>query len=380
MGGRGRPDAGAWALVRILFVCERLGERDDEGIRNLAQSLVDYFARRHEVLTITQSPGPKRGDVVAISMDTFQRRTFLSAELLRRSAAFAPEVTLYVPWTSGTLPTFLRGRMLRHATGAPVAIYLTQPYAHPGWQRWFIRYMLPGLVVALSDHVVRDLAQLGAETEFVPAGVDLARFSLPDPAARARARQRFGVAPDQQLILHVGHLNRSRMDEREMAALARHPGRRLVIVGSTSTPHDRELIHGLRRVGCRVIEEYVPDIQSLYAAADAYLFPTRAERSSIGVPLSVLEALASGVPVVSTRFEGLPRLFPATPYVTFYGTLAQLERALLELPTAPEPAARALVEQLDWQHIGATLEQLLTRLTRPQLDGASGRSPASTRA
>lgn len=175
-------------------------------------------------------------------------------------------------------------------------------------------------------------------------------------------RREMGVGPGDQLVLHVGHLNRSRMDEAEMSAVARSPGRRLVIVGSTSTPHDPGLVQELEAAGCQVIGAYLPRIESLYGAADAYLFPTRAQRSSIGVPLSVLEALACGLPVVSTRFEGLPRLFPATPYVGFYSTLAQLERALAEAPPAPDPGARALVEPLDWAHIGEALERLLTQL------------------
>lgn len=349
--------------MKILFVCERLGERDDEGIRNLAQSLLEHLATHNEVLAITQSPTPSREHVVAIPINTFQRRTFLSAELLRRAAQFAPDVTLYVPWTSGTLPTFVRARMLQQATGRPVAIYLTQPYAYPRWQRLFIRYMLPGLIIALSDNVVRDLAQLGAETEFVPAGVDLDRFVLPQPELRAGQRERLGVRDDQQLIVHVGHFNRSRIDEHEMRALVRDARRKLVVVGSTSTPHDPGLIAGLRDAGCSVITEYVPTIERLYAAADAYLFPTRAQRSSIGIPLSVLEALACGVPVVSTRFEGLPRLFPASRHVRFYSSLAQLERALDELPPAPDPAARALVHELGWSHVSGRIERFLVELS-----------------
>jgi glycosyltransferase involved in cell wall biosynthesis len=362
--------------MKILFMCERLGERDDEGIRNLAQALLDHFAERHDVLALTQGSNGSAANVLGISMSPLARRTFLSADLLRQASRFDPDVTLYVPWTSGTLPTFVRARVLRHATRGPVAIYLTQPYDNPRWQRIFVRRLLPELVMALSDNVVRHLAQLGAEAELVPAGVDLERFRMPTPEERARERAELDVAADEQLVVHVGHLNRSRMDEAEIAAIARRPRRRVIVVGSTSTPQDPALVHGLEVAGCRVIGRYLPRIESLYHAADAYLFPTRAQRSSIGVPLSVLEALACGVPVVSTRFEGLPRLFPAATQVRFFSSLAQLERALDELPTAPDAGARQLVGHLDWSGVATTVERhLLSLVERSQLE-----LPSSARA
>ena len=362
--------------MKILFVCERLGERDDEGIRNLAQALLDHFAERHDVLALTQGESGAASKVLRIAMNPLARRTFLSAELLRQASRFRPDVTLYVPWTSGTLPTFVRARVLRYATRAPVAIYLTQPYDNPQWQRLFVRYLLPELAIALSDNVVRHLAQLGAEAELVPAGVDLVRFRPPSAEEREQRRAELGIGKDERLVVHVGHLNRNRLDEGDIAALARAPGRRVVIVGSTSTPQDEALVRGLEAAGCRVIDRYLPHIERLYQAADAYLFPTRAQRSSIGVPLSVLEALACGLPVVSTRFEGLPRLFPAAAQVRFFSSLAQLERCLAELPPAPDPGARQLVQHLDWNGVAAAVERhLLALAARAQLG-----APSSARA
>ena len=351
--------------MKILLVCERLGERDDEGIRNLARCLLERLAERHDVLALTQHLAPPRGAaaeprVAALPMNRF----FLNAPLLRRARDFAPDTTLYVPWTSGTLPTFWRARMLRLATRRPVALFLTQPYDNPSWQSWLIRHLLPELALGLSDTVVRHLAQLGAETELVPAGVDLRRFRLPSAEARAAQRRALGVDASETLVLHVGHLNRSRLDAAEIRALARRPGLRFIVVGSTSTPQDRALIRDLESAGCRVIADYLERVEDLYAAADVYLFPTREQRSSIGIPLSVLEALACGVPVVSTRFEGLPRLFPATPFVRFASSTRQLERALAEAPPAGDPGARALVESLDWSRIGEIVESHLLGLCR----------------
>ena len=101
--------------MRILLVCERLGERDDEGIKNVARALLAELSVRHEVRAFTRGRWPGREDVERLPMNRF----FMNARLLRAAREFAPDVTLYVPWTSGTPPTFFRARMLRLATRVP---------------------------------------------------------------------------------------------------------------------------------------------------------------------------------------------------------------------------------------------------------------------
>lgn len=344
--------------MKILIVCEKLAERDDEGIRNVARALLAGLSVNHEVGAFTRGTWPERTDVEHLAMN----RLFLNPALLRRAREFAPDVTLYLPWTSGTPPTFLRARMLQYATRTPVAIYLSQPYEMAGWEKSVIRLTLPALVVAMSDNVLKQLAQVGAETEFVPAGVDLARFQLSDRQQREERRRQLGVGPGERLVLHVGHLNQRRMDVTEIASLARKPGRKFVIIGSTSTPQDPQLIRMLSEAGCNVICDYVPEIERVYGAADVYLFPTRDQRSSIGVPLSVLEALACGLPVVTTRFEGLPRLFPATPYVQFASSSERMDHGLASAPPAPDLRARALVEDLGWAGMSARIERYLEQI------------------
>jgi glycosyltransferase involved in cell wall biosynthesis len=356
--------AGALLLMKILIVCERLAARDDEGIRNVARALLAAFSKQHEVRALTRGHWPGNKDVIHVPMNRF----FWNLTLLRNAREFAPDVTLYVPWTSGTPPTFFRGRMLQLATGTPVAIFLSQPYEMPAWQKFVIRRLLPGLVLAMSDNVIRQLAQLGAETEFVPAGVDLGRFRPPLREVREDVREELGIGPDERFVLHVGHLNRRRMDSAEVARIARRPGHQMIVVGSTSTPQDTDLVRELEDAGARVISEFLPEIEKVYGAADVYLFPTRDQRSCIGVPLSVLEALACGTPVVSTRFEGLPRLFPATPFVQFVSSDAQMDRALDHAPPAGDERARKLVEELDWRVVSGHVERHLNTL---QAEGRS---------
>ena len=344
--------------MRIAIVSERLDGRSDEGIKNVARALIRELSREHDVLALSGRGSSEDENFVHVPMNAW----FLNRELHARARRFNPDATLYVPWTSGTPRTFLRAKLLASAGKVPVAVFLTQPYRGRVWEQSLSRLLRPQLLLAMSDQTLAEASELGAPAEFVPAGVELALFGLPSEEGREAARRRLGLAPDERVILHVGHLNTSRMEPEEMARIAGRTSFRLVVVGSPDTPQDPGLIRHLERAGALVLRDFVPRIASIYGAADVYLFPTRNPRSCIGVPLSVLEALACGLPVVSTPFQGLPRLFPDTPFVRFAATSPDIEAALEEAPAAGQAAARALVEPLDWARIALEVSELLRGL------------------
>jgi glycosyltransferase involved in cell wall biosynthesis len=55
------------------------------------------------------------------------------------------------------------------------------------------------------------------------------------------------------------------------------------------------------RDGVKIIEEYLPNIQVVYQLADVYIFPTISRDYVIDIPLSAIEALACGTPVITHR-------------------------------------------------------------------------------
>lgn len=349
--------------MRILLLSDRPPARGDEGIANLASALASQLRLRHAVLALAKGApsGPRHEGMLTLPMNGF----LLNLGLIGMIRRFRPDVVLYIPWTSGTPRTFLRARVLRVAARAPVVLFLTQPYEGSAWERAIIRSLPPEGILAQSEAVLAPFSRRRVPAAFVPSGVDLERFQLPSPVERETERTHLGLAPGDRLVLHVGHINMCRLDPEPLLRVARVPGLRLVIVGSTDTPQDENLVHPLREAGVIVIRDFLPRIDLLYGAADVYLFPTRGPRSSIGVPLSVLEALACGIPVVSTRFEGLPLLFPATPYVRFFTSTDEMMEALAETPSAPDTRARALVEPYGWPAVAARVEGCLVNRSAP---------------
>jgi hypothetical protein len=124
-------------------------------------------------------------------------------------------------------------------------------------------------------------------------------------------------------LLHVGHVKSSRgLDE--YAKLARVGQVRLSMLASKSEPTDPEVLAMLRNADVDVTQEFVTDLSAFYAQHDLYVFPVRNPHGAISTPLSIIEALLSGLPVVSTPFGDVPKFFGAHPKVKIVASLTDL--------------------------------------------------------
>lgn len=170
-----------------------------------------------------------------------------------------------------------------------------------------------GAVVSVSKALAGKAVALGADparVEVLYNGVDAERFR---PGDQAAARVRLGLDPGAQLVIGVGNIKRSKgsLDLVDgLAALHRtRPGARLALLGDGP---DRSLVaqriaalglgDAVQMVG-QVAHDALPD---WYRAADVMCLPSHNE----GVPNVVLEAMASGTPVVASRVGGIPEVVP----------------------------------------------------------------------
>jgi glycosyltransferase involved in cell wall biosynthesis len=135
-------------------------------------------------------------------------------------------------------------------------------------------------------------------------GIDLARF-FPDPPARDRIREELAIEPGAWVVGTVGRV----ADEKDHALLLRAvapllgPGAQLVIAGAGPLlPSLKELASTLgvlpfvRLLGAR------RDVPAVLNALDLFVLSSKTE----GLPLVLPEAMATGLPVVSTRVGGVP--------------------------------------------------------------------------
>jgi len=346
--------------MRICIFSERLALPGDEGIRNYALNLIRAANQRHQVLALTTFGA----DIVEYGVRNVpSNQLLLSIALARHVRSFRPEITLYIPTAAATLFSFARSRVLKaYSRGAPLALIALQVRSYGPLARALMGPLSPDLVVLQSATTEASLQGLARRIRRVPPGIDTERFRPTDAAGREALRLTYGVAPQTRLIVHVGHIKRGR-NLQALLPLHRPPDQQVLVVGSTSTAQDGALAAELERAGLHVITHFVPDIASIYQMADAYVFPVVAQDSAIDVPLSVLEAMACALPVVTTRFGGLPALFPDGPGLRYVDDCSHLAEATAALDEWPCPANRAMVQSLAWPHVAESLVEAVHALS-----------------
>jgi len=245
----------------------------------------------------------------------------------------------------------------------------------------------PGLqFVAISEMVRRDMRTFyGVDDNrltLIYNGVDLQRFN-PERIAplRAGVRRRYGIDDQAVLLLFVAHnfkLKGLRELLQALPLLSEKTDRpfRLLVVGKNRRQRAYERRARRLGVGHRVtFAGPCDDTAEMYAAADVFVHPTWYDPCS----LVMLEALASGLACISTRFNGASELAAATDAAIILDAprpVAALAGAMAELmdPARREAlarAGRAAAEQYPLERNFREMLDLLTRAARP--DGEEAR-------
>lgn len=236
--------------------------------------------------------------------------------------------------------------------------------------------------IAISELQRIELLDYGVAPEsrivIVPLGLDIGRFAGADRAAERRA---LGIAPEALVVVAVGRLVPIKRLERLVSAIATIragiPAVRLYLVGDGDARPSIEA--AVDAAGIRAITTFAgwtADSRPWFAAADVVALTSDRE----GTPLSLIEAAASGRPIVATAVGGVPDVvadgvsgFLVRP--DDEAALADRLRRLLSderLRHQMGKEGRGSVERFDARHLADRLDtlyrELLTGRTAPRSD------------
>jgi glycosyltransferase involved in cell wall biosynthesis len=191
-------------------------------------------------------------------------------------------------------------------------------------------------VVAVSEAQRRQLLERfglsPSRVVTIPNGVDLA--ALRPIRSRPEVRAALQITEDAPVVLSLGALTWEKdpvAHVRVVAEIARtHP--KIVHVMAGDGPLRSEVEHAVRRLNAEVRTRLLgvrDDVADLLGASDVMLLASRTE----GMPASVIEAGASGVPVIAYALSGIPEavLDGETGLLVRPGDEPALARALGEL-------------------------------------------------
>lgn len=245
-------------------------------------------------------------------------------------------------------------------------------FLRPSVSRYIARFHgRSARVFTPSDVARRDLAEIGVrQVEVWGRGVDTRVFS---PERRSSALRSVYGAPDAFLLLHVGRMAAEKGVDRILAAyqiVREQLGESAVhlVVAGAGPMEDRlrdEAPNGITFLGNLDRQEVLP---RLYASADAFVFASLTE--TLG--LVILEAMASGIPVVAAPAGGVAdhlrdgvnglAVAPDDPQALAAGIVRlALDRSLARRLGI---GARATAEALDWERELDRLDESYREVTR----------------
>ncbi|GIJ68147.1 glycosyltransferase [Virgisporangium ochraceum] len=180
--------------------------------------------------------------------------------------------------------------------------------ASVAWERAAARWTDLFVCVGAAEAEAGREQRVAGRYTVVRNGVDRGRYTAAGPDGRAAARHRLGLDPVAPLAVCVGRVTRQKGQDVLLAAwpavVHACAGARLALVG------DGDLLGHLNRgVHSGVtFAGNAADVRPWLAAADVVVLPSRWE----GLPLTVLEAFATGRSVVASRVPGLAETVPSS--------------------------------------------------------------------
>lgn len=268
---------------RVCLVGDMSGNID-EGMKKVTYNIYTELSKNNKVIVVKP-------------LELIRNKTKINE--------FNPDIIHYI-----TGPSIFSFFLLKIGAFGLKKVKTVVSISHPQklFPKYFITLLKPNMAIVQSDDMHKFFSNLGINTAKICNGVDLKSFSPVDSRQKSYLRSKYGIDDDKFVILHVGNIRDGR-NLYPLIKLAKTSEFQVVVVASTTIKKDVKLYNDLVASNILVIDYYVENIAEIYNLSDLYLFTVRKRPFAIEVPLSVMEALACNIPVITFPFAGLDCFF-----------------------------------------------------------------------
>jgi glycosyltransferase involved in cell wall biosynthesis len=313
----------------------------DEAMRKVSYYFSQELKNNHQILTL---------DV----------RNINSISFWKRIREFSPEIVHYLYGPS--IKSFLLLKIISiYYPYCKTVIYSIHPL-FSSLTDPFIRFLKPNLILTLSCNTELRFKKLGCRTKFLPCGVDIDKFRPADLQMKIKLRHKYNIDPNKFVILHIGSIKVGR--NVQLIEKLKDEDTLILIVSAISPGAESNLIDQLKRANCMVLSSYLSNIEEIYMLSDCYVFPTLPENNmfSIEMPLTVLEAMSSNLPVITTKFGALPRIFDEGHGLFFVEVERDYLFALEAIKGGLQVETREKALMYSWKNVVNELEDVYEKL------------------
>jgi glycosyltransferase involved in cell wall biosynthesis len=355
------------------------------GAERLVVHLVEYIDRERFApvcISLTDPVGSHleaRVQQLGVPLYFLGKGDKMSFEALRKLDALFRQYRPAVVHTHLLALNYAYPLMIRYRT--PARVYTVHNLAEkdiglrtaPMVRALAFRYRIGGVVpVAIAEEVRASIQRVYGypDPPLIPNGIPTDEYA-PNPDTRAQWRQAHGIEPRATVLTHIGRFafqkNHALLVEAFAQVRSNAPLYLLLVGGGELENAAREQVAGLglesrvRFLGIRA------DVADILRASDVFVLSSRWE----GNPMSVMEAMASGLPVVSTAVGGVPELVRDGETGLLVpsedaGALARAIQALVDDPARRQAMGAAArqhaVASFDIRHTVRGYEQLYEAL------------------
>jgi glycosyltransferase involved in cell wall biosynthesis len=358
--------------MKVLHVITGL----DAGGAEIQLSLILKYTRHDTDVVTLYNPGPVaeliRTGGTSVRDIGMRRNTELSALLRLRSLIAEGR---YDVVHTHLFRTQIYGRPAARLAGTPVVLTTEHSIGETHIERRKMTSAVRGLylaselfsdaTIAVADIVKERLIRWGVpgrKITVIPNGLDVGALAF-DPAARQRVREQFGISPDTYVIGALGRLDPNKRIDLVIEAAMPLLGERCKILVIGRGEDQARIEAAVARLGAGdhvIFGGFQADTAAMMASFDLYVAASVQETFG----LSVLEAMASGLPVLYTvcpALDGIQTSQARQVAGTAEALRAEIAKAV-EAGPLPRESDHAVFDRYGMESVVNRIDDLYERL------------------